>query len=824
MFLGAGLVFSGCGDDDTATTPAPAPPPPPAPEPEPEPEPPAPEAPATPTGLHVDETTETTIEWHWNAVEGAIGYAVQVSMDEMFDATDKIVPTVETHYTESDLEPMTSVYLRVAAAAGTLEAPILSDWSTHVTGMSAMPPPPPPPPAPDPVSVTFTVGEDDGFPMKPDEDDDKDTAMASVNEKMVVSSNTTAVITPMFVENANAVSVSVGDNNMPFAYVNWKALQSDVVDGGVTFMIQRTAMGANQEMEPTGDVAYVACGPFECVTGDNADVTSPEVTSMDDESYANWDPVLDVTWGWVDNDVYDDAGSTTSTTVTDDGIELGWVTTSTLGMTVKHIFQGVSNGRNFEVAGPDAAGDQKKDKGKARSLKMTRADNVNTAADEAISLDPTSDDYKYGTSGLPALTVRTTGAGDNPPNTECIPASVANSRYSYDTTGETFGTAGTKGLLQPDDCFKIDAKPDWLSGYSVEFTPKNDGVKWAKNIDWFEDLEYESRIFSASDYSADICDMLFEEEVDRAMDAKWTRTSFDTRDTDAIDTTGSGNNGGNHYITAWRIGPVLDNPDTTNDVEGLKARQFKTLWFDDDLDGDFKLKAKDKNPSPYRPMGANDLYGPDAGFAETPTFGARTTGNVNQIWQMVVDEDNDPTSDFGKIDLVSAKDDVTTADNETTRELEACNPGVAWGATTEAHMGLTDANREKYGGGCGLTFNTDGSVKDKGAAAAGRTVAVAHPDGVADNMTGAQKDVNECTTDDNGDDQTKACDAELVLDFDLRFIDGTFGCDTERPITVTCTWDSSADTDIGNTTDGTSGTEFTAANARVGAKCEVEVN
>ena len=62
------------------------------------PEPPAPEAPATPTGLHVDETTETTIEYHWNAVEGAIGYAVQISMDEMFGADDQIVPTVETHY------------------------------------------------------------------------------------------------------------------------------------------------------------------------------------------------------------------------------------------------------------------------------------------------------------------------------------------------------------------------------------------------------------------------------------------------------------------------------------------------------------------------------------------------------------------------------------------------------------------------------------------------------------------------------------------------------------------------------------------------------
>ena len=114
--LGAGLVLSGCGDDDTATTPAPAPPPPPppAPEPEPEPEPPAPEAPATPTGLHVDETTETSITWHWNAVEGALGYMVQVSLDEMFDDTDQVGLTQETSVHG---DAAGSQYQRVSAGA-----------------------------------------------------------------------------------------------------------------------------------------------------------------------------------------------------------------------------------------------------------------------------------------------------------------------------------------------------------------------------------------------------------------------------------------------------------------------------------------------------------------------------------------------------------------------------------------------------------------------------------------------------------------------------------------------------------------------------------
>ena len=146
LLLGAGMMISACGDEEVPapTTPAPPPPaPPPAPEPEP-----APEPPATPTGLHVDAATASSITWHWNAVEGALGYAVQVSMDEMFDDTDQITLTQETSFTATPVPPETSVYLRVRAGTGTpealaaalatgsLEGLVLSDWSTHVTGMT----------------------------------------------------------------------------------------------------------------------------------------------------------------------------------------------------------------------------------------------------------------------------------------------------------------------------------------------------------------------------------------------------------------------------------------------------------------------------------------------------------------------------------------------------------------------------------------------------------------------------------------------------------------------------------------------------------------
>ena len=148
LFLGAGLLVSACGDEEvpTPTTPAPPPPPPPTPPP-PEPEP-EPEPPATPTGLRVSATTEDSITWTWNAVEGATAYAVQISMDQMFGDDDAIALALAPTHTVSDLAPSTSIYFRVQAVVGTsLEDALRSEWSTHVTGMTAMPPPPPEPPA-----------------------------------------------------------------------------------------------------------------------------------------------------------------------------------------------------------------------------------------------------------------------------------------------------------------------------------------------------------------------------------------------------------------------------------------------------------------------------------------------------------------------------------------------------------------------------------------------------------------------------------------------------------------------------------------------------
>ena len=724
MFLGAGLVLSGCGDDDTATTPAPAPPPPPAPEPEPEPEPepPAPEAPATPTGLHVDETTETTIEYHWNAVEGAIGYAVQISMDEMFGADDQIVPTAETHYEVGPLPPMTSVYVRVAAAAGTLEAPVLSDWSTHVTGMTAMPPPPPPPPAPDPVSVTF-MAPDGEFPMVPDDDDDEATAMADVNSKMMVESNTSAVITPMFVDGATGVSVDAG-MNMPFSYVSWSAMQSMVVTDGVTFMVQRTTVGANQEMEPTGDVAYVTCGPFECAEGDMA----PELSIANSSMCTDWDPSVEVQVGKVDNDVIapDTGEEATDGVNTNDGIDLGIVTSSSLKMNVKHVMSGVSAGTNSETTVEAASGSSK-------TLAMKAISGV-------ITVDADAD------------------VGDT--------AGIDESEVCDNTYDEGTLTDRPKGcfrLIGPGAMGRDAAKgPNYLSGWSIELSPLGADVAWG-NVDWdenpFKDLKCEGTDPIMVADHVDVCDM-FETEVSMATGRGWKPTVV------FGDTT--------NQVIMWSAGAT---------AASGHERMFKTLWFDDNLNGKIKndatsaaqadrvtaLAASGVADAPPT-NGMHDLYNQNG-----------VTSNINKIWELLTDSDGDllaGAGDLGKADLVSDSDNPRTADNETTIALEACASGVTWRATTAAQIVS----------GCGGTDGTDG------AAATEQTGQVkTNPDGKADNypMTEANfSDFRGCSEDDGGDDADGSeCDAEWEHDVTITFADGTFGCTATRDITVSCTWD-----------------------------------
>ena len=625
MTLGAGLVLSGCGDDDTATTPAPAPPPPPPPapepEPEPEPEPPAPEAPATPTGLHVDDTTETTIEFHWNAVEGAIGYAVQISMDEAWDATDQIVPTAETHYEVGPLPPMTSVYVRVAAAAGTLEAPILSDWSTHVTGMTAMPPPPPPPPAPDPVMASFMVPDDakEMYPMVPDESDDKEKAMASVNSEMMVTANTMAVVVPMWIEGANSVTVNEGDN-MPFAYVDWMAMQSTVVsEEGVTFKIMRVTVGANQEMEPTGDVAYVTCGPFECTESMMEVPAAPMIGIANSAACEAWDPMLDISVGVIDGNGGPNTDETDDTA--DDyaaGLDLGWTYSAGTAFTVTHDFGAFSQPGGEHAKGSDKA----LATGRSPSSGSKLRRDVMQGTLVVIDVD---------------VTVDTTETADTQDGCH-------SSLYKQ--------TAG--GLDEPRNCFRLTQgkNQDFLGQYTVELAPKDAGISWGE-IAWdaFKDAKCEKRTFMAAE-QVNVCELL-EEEVDgfgKVTAIPRVRAGFD------VDTNNTGITDANQMILEG-----FDLKITT------KQHRWTVLNY---LDDTTKSSSKD----------VDDLYDQsrESGSEDFRNTSGRLNGsNGVSPWIKLHDDDGDPMyGDLGKVDAASAT------------QNDAANTGEdAFRATTTSYAG-----------------------------------------------------------------------------------------------------------------------------------------
>ena len=136
----------GCGGDGAPTT---SPPPAPTPAPPAPPAPPPPVPPAAPSGLRISASGEDFIEWTWNAVEGANGYDVQFSPNEAFTSEDEIIARTgeELSYRRQGLAASTSAYLRVRSASGSGDDRITSDWSTHVTGMTAAPEPTIPPPA-----------------------------------------------------------------------------------------------------------------------------------------------------------------------------------------------------------------------------------------------------------------------------------------------------------------------------------------------------------------------------------------------------------------------------------------------------------------------------------------------------------------------------------------------------------------------------------------------------------------------------------------------------------------------------------------------------
>ena len=245
----------------------------------------------------------------------------------------------------------------------------------------------------------------------------------------------------------------------------------------------------------------------------------------------------------------------------------------------------------------------------------------------------------------------------------------------------------------------------------------------------------------------DICDM-FDTEVSMATGKGWKPDVVFNAD---------------NRVVMWSAGAT---------AASGHERMFKTLWFDDNLNGKIKkdTKASDQADRATALTASGDTgTRPDNGLHDLYDQN-ETAGNITKIWQLLTDDDDDLTAgDLGKSDLLSDSDDPKTADNETTIGVEACGAGVKWNGSTTAHIPT----------GCGGTDGTDGT----GATVVDATARKTNPDGMADNypsdLAGAD-DFRACSEDDGGDDADGSeCDAEWEMDVEILFADGTFGCSND---------------------------------------------
>ena len=596
LALGAGLALSGCGDDDSSTTtPAPAPAPPPTPAP------PAPDPVGVPGGLKVSATGADFIEFGWEAVEGATGYEIQLSLKEGdfatvatatvtttmhrfevaaettgyarvrahegdrqsewsetatgtsmaaplvlaapmptvsstgpdhiewtwqmvanalayevrvaatrdgFDAASPVRTTETTHRVAA--EPDTEMFLRVRAAAGTPESPVVSDWSEAVAGMSEAAPTPfvlrmrPPEAAADKACSGQVFCPDSGTDVK--------TAMASVNQRMLVSSSVSARITPMFVEGAAGAIVSAEDDQMPFNGRTWSALQSEIATDGVTFEFRRLTTGAGQEPMPTGDAAYITCGPFRCSEAAAEMPAAPPVTLADAAVCTDFEADFELVTGLIDNHSHLEGNN---------GVDIAWRYTISHPATVTHEFSGVyPDGGDLVVPGAAltvASSPQFLDmrSGTGQINKFGRVENYDDNPANALSPAPlrsgamdcfAANGYAVGTTTYQSA-ARSLGRSreshpvDRPPS--CVRLVTDGVYTDYPDNEE----------IQQEVLWK-----NYVPDYRLRVTPSG-GVSWAgSRVAWgdddpFEDLDCEPETVEVAERLGDVCEA-FEAEVD----------------------------------------------------------------------------------------------------------------------------------------------------------------------------------------------------------------------------------------------------------------------------------------------------------------------
>ena len=146
--------------------------------------------------------------------------------------------------------------------------------------------------------------------------------------------------------------------------------------------------------------------------------------------------------------------------------------------------------------------------------------------------------------------------------------------------------------------------PDYLAGWSLELSPTGAGVTWGR-VDWdedpFEDLTCDATTMMVMD-EVDVCGM-FEDEVDYAIGKGWSP--------EVVFRAEANDDGGINQVVMWRAPAENSGTNAVDDAGITEGKVFKTLWFDDDLDG------KIKNDNDRRPGGdaspIHDLYNQNGG-------------------------------------------------------------------------------------------------------------------------------------------------------------------------------------------------------------------
>ena len=750
-------------------------------------------APPPPLGVPMPRMSDSGpdfIEWSWEAVAGAQGYQVQVADSEAGLEMATPVATTETSH-RVDAEPEMEMYIRVRSAV-LLPAPMASEWSDAVMGMSEV--------APTPFMVSMTppeAGADTacrGQAFCPDSQTDPKKAMADPNRMMMVNSSHQAQISPMYIEGASGVDLNIGDNT-PFRHINWNAMQMAVATDGVTFMFQRLSTAAGQEPTPMGDMMYITCGPFECSEAMDEVPAAPEISIANSQACTDFEAELTLNVGLgfnggLNNGIITGIDVEGSQSELKRGIDAGWTYTSTSNASVMHEFVGVVG----------TGGGSLKVKGKALS-KTSTPQALMMGRDKTFNqFGGIGDDDADEAGGGPIWNQDDDCFGVDDERASVTNLLAANELgYSYATIGGSLGAAGT--LQKPRECFRIvtagrptvqgrSTRQSFLEGYRVHVTP-DASVAWAgSSVNWgdddpFDGLDCDGVTFDAVDQT-DVCGT-FQEQAraywGRGVGNKSNSSDFQfnyiiTTDTSrtvdaAAAATAVDTNRRLRRITITQRGtPPASSSVVRNQTLLRRApdSMWSSLWQVNSTKMTGNLAGRDGT------VPDADLYRAEAGFGlflgpypsagtnrdirPDNIAGASSIGYRSLIEVELIDSDDDPMHDMDG----DGKSDAAT------------------------DFGKVD-------------FHTSGATRGK-----------------ADNFASSNADAYACSSADNGsveDDEggNGACDAEVTWDRSVTFTlyQDTSECTETIDVSFTCTWDADGDDDrTGAPSSATNGTFGTA--------------